>query len=127
MKKNYLNFLSVLLVLFVGFSLSSCSDDDNDNEGNKSLIVGKWKEIDEDEKNRIWVIKADGTYSGEDGDETVDKGTWNIDGNTFNFKSSIWGLGFSVEILELNKTTFTYKSKNLISSGYTTISLKRVK
>lgn len=35
MKKNYLNFLSVLLALFMGFNFSSCSDDDDNNdEGN---------------------------------------------------------------------------------------------
>lgn len=131
MKKNY--FLSVLLILCIGFVLPSCSDDDDEKEtDNKSLIVGKWKitasseGIDEDEKNWIFNIKSDGTYSNGDGDELDDRGTWNMNGNTFNYKSSIWGLSFSAEILELNETTFTAKVKNPTSSGYITNSYKRV-
>lgn len=136
MKKTYFKFLNALVILCVSLSLASCSDDDDDNGGgnsNKNLIVGKWKitssseGIDADEKKWIFSINADGTYSNGDGDETDDKGTWNLDGNTFNYKSSIWGLSFSAEILELNETTFTAKVKNPISSGYITNSYKRVK
>lgn len=131
MKKNF--FLSVLLILCIGFVLPSCSDDDDKETDNKSLIVGKWKiassseGIDEDEKNWIFNIKSDGTYSNGDGDESDDRGTWNMNGNTFNYKSSIWGLSFSAEIIELNETTFTAKVKNPTSSGYITNSYKRVK
>lgn len=132
MKKTYFKFLNALVILCVSLSLASCSDDDDNESGNKSLIVGKWKitssteGVDEDEKSWIFSINADGTYSNGDGDETDDRGTWNLDGNTFNYKSSIWGLSFSAEILELNKTTFTAKAKNPIASGYVTTTYKRV-
>jgi len=122
------------MVCCLSISFSSCSSDDDDEkqEDNKSLIVGKWKiesssqGVDKDEKNWIFNIKADGTYSNGDGDESDDIGTWVIEGNFFNYKSSIWGLTFSAEILELNNTHFTGKVKNPLSSGYITNTYKRV-
>ncbi|MBB4038013.1 hypothetical protein GGR21_003939 [Dysgonomonas hofstadii] len=135
MKKDYFKFLSVMVVMCCfSLCLPSCSSDDDDEkeEDSKSLIIGKWKiesssqGIDKDEKNWIFNIKSDGTYSNGDGDETDDVGTWVIDGNNFNYKSTIWGLSFSAEILELNKTHFTAKVKNPISSGYITNTYKRV-
>lgn len=135
MKKNYFNFFSVLLILCcVSFSFSACSSDEDDNkqEDNKSLIVGKWRMesssqgIDEDEKNWVFNIKSDGTYSNGDGDEYDDLGTWSINDKTFNYKSTIWGLSFSAEIIELTKTHFTAKVKNPMSPGYITQTYKRL-
>lgn len=135
MKKNYFNFFSVLLILCcVSFGFSACSSDEDDDkkEDNKSLIVGKWKMesssqgIDEDEKNWVFNIKSDGTYSNGDGDEHDDLGTWSINDKTFNYKSTIWGLSFSAEIIELTKTHFTAKVKNPMSSGYITQTYKRL-
>lgn len=124
--------MNALVILCISCSFASCSDDDEKDDDNKSLIVGKWRIIsssegvDEDERSWIFNIKSDGTYSNGDGDETDDRGTWNMNDNTFNYKSSIWGLSFSAEILELNESKFTAKVKNPISSGYITNSYKRV-
>ena len=107
MKKNYFNFFSVLLILCcVSFSFSACSSDEDDNkqEDNKSLIVGKWRMesssqgIDEDEKNWVFNIKSDGTYSNGDGDEYDDLGTWSINDKTFNYSRIFHSL-----FLQLNK------------------------
>lgn len=130
MKKNYLYLLAIIMVAM--FSFTSCSSDDDKQDDYEKLIVGKWKieasseGIDEDEANWIFSINGDGTYSNGDGDEYDDKGTWKVDGDKFVYKSSIWGLSFSAEILELNKTNFTAKVKNPMFAGYITNTYKRV-
>lgn len=46
MKKNYLKFLSTLTILCIGLNLTSCSDDDGDNDnGTENLIIGKWQPV----------------------------------------------------------------------------------
>ncbi|MBD8387914.1 lipocalin family protein [Dysgonomonas sp. BGC7] len=132
MEKNNLKYFTLLVISFLMLSVSSCSKDDEDNDSNnKSLIVGKWKiesspqGVDEDEKNWIFNIKSDGTYSYGDGDEYDDFGTWTINDKTFNYASKL-GLSFTTEIIELNKTTFTAKVRNPLSSGYITTTYKRI-
>lgn len=125
--KKILFLLSILFCI----SFISCSNDDDNQENLNSLIVGKWKiessseGIDDDEKNWIFNIKEDGTYSNGAGDEYDDVGTWSLENRTFKYTSRI-GLSFSAEILELTATHFTGKVKKPFSTGYITDTYKRV-
>lgn len=74
-------FFAALMMAVVCVSLSSCSKDDEDNNGN-SLLVGTWIT---EEKNDILVFSADGTLVSThyDGPEKfVDEYTYFLDKNT---------------------------------------------
>lgn len=66
-----LKHLKLLILLVLPFSLAmtltSCSDDDNENleDGNEetSLLVGSWEREDvEDPQIQIWTFNSDGTF-----------------------------------------------------------------
>lgn len=71
--KQSIKLLSMLLTFFaMSFTLTSCSDDDNDNNG----IVGKWENLETyDEGNTVGSIKMVLTFNGDGTGRIVEE--WN--------------------------------------------------
>lgn len=135
MKKNYLKFLSVLMICCISCGFLSCSDDDDNNDGtSNSKLIGKWqltnvKILTNDVPNTYqpcdyedWIAyNADGSITSYDAcDGTTGKGTWEVKDNILTEKSSSF-LPVESEIKELTddklvtvldfmyKQEFTYK------------------
>ena len=89
---KHLKFLILLVLPFsLAMTLTSCSDDDNENleDGNEetSLLVGSW-EWEEDEDFEIWTFNSDGTckvvdgYVGDPNDIYIITGKYSYDAST---------------------------------------------
>lgn len=98
MKKNLFSLMALLLtMLFTNLTLTSCSDDDEDNtpQQEESALIGKWANIKSEyhgmdageeisgsdevsvEEAYILEIKADGTWVGTlPGEDEKDSGKW---------------------------------------------------
>jgi len=62
---------TVLMLLFVGFGFAACGDDDDENGGNASGIVGTWRYDYGDGDYEVMVLNADGTGSFTEGYASV--------------------------------------------------------
>ncbi len=56
MKKNFLSWMTVLVVTFVSIGFASCGDDDDENGGNS--IVGTWVD-----GTTTMILGGDGSYN----------------------------------------------------------------
>lgn len=109
--------LSVLL-LGVILCFISCSDDDKNNDGFESKIVGKWQITEVTNPNdyepcdyRGWMqIKADHTLDDYDAcDGETSKSTWKLEGNELTFVSEILPIPFVVEIVSVDDSKMVVK------------------
>lgn len=92
MKFKCLSFLIVFLSCFI--VLQSCSNDKEENDVDKSFLVGKWHiyylDDDYDYMDYDFIIKEDGTFTYDDnGDDQVKaKGTWTVQNDKIYWKGT---------------------------------------
>ena len=90
MKKKIFSLLAILFVAFMGVSLVSCGDDDDEKTGgsNESALIGTWY-YDEDDWGIEVIFYSDHKFEWteyDDEDEDTESGTWSLDGTTVNLK-----------------------------------------
>lgn len=114
---KHLKFLMLLVLPFsLAMTLTSCSDDDNENleDGNEetSLLVGSWEERLNGVTSNVWTFNSDGTCKI---DNFADDG--HLDVGKYSYNSSTGILLMSM-ICEANDETITFEFKVLqISSS----------
>lgn len=127
MKKNLLNWMTILMVAIVSIGFVSCGDDENgtlkrqepDSQGGSgesnssswtldvSLLIGTWKTTFAGNDYEMFDIKANRTYRhyGFAGGASIDdKGTWTLDVNTKILSMTNEDNTQSSEILKLTST-----------------------
>jgi len=119
MKRDYLRYVSLLMIVLIGLNLSSCSDDDNDEQGTKtSNIIGKWQLIEVTHSEYYescdfegWMnIKSDSTieeYDACDGETTKSK--WKLEGNELTVISDVLPIPFIIEIVSVDEKKMVVK------------------
>lgn len=129
MKKNYLKFLTLLTILYLGFSFNSCSGDNDDEKDDfKSLIVGKWQmyeatpsnDFEPCDFNGYIYFNQGGTYSEFDycTNSTLN-GTWSIDGRNITAVLSSFPIPFDFKIISIDASNMTLEYTDLLSQKIT--------
>lgn len=132
MKKNLFSLMALLLtMLFTNLTLTSCSDDDEDNtpQQEESALIGKWANIkseyrgmdmgeeisgtDETPVKEAYVleIKADGTWEGaEPGEDKKDSGKWEKKGDILQMTENGDSEVEQAKIVTLNEKTLVLET-----------------
>lgn len=129
MKKNYFKFLTLLTILCLGFSFNSCSSDDDDEKDDfKSLIVGKWKmheatpseDFEPCDFNGYIYFNEDGTYSEFDycTNSTLN-GTWSIEGRNITAVLSSFPIPVAFKIISIDASNMTLEYTSVLSPKIT--------
>lgn len=132
MKKNLFSLMALLMtMLFTNLTLTSCSDDDEDNtpQQEESALIGKWANIkseyrgmdmgeeisgtDETPVKEAYVleIKADGTWVGTlPGEDEKDSGKWEKKGDILQMTENGDSEVEQAKIVTLNEKTLVLET-----------------